>query len=274
MISYMKMFIKRYMLPLFGIALLQPLYQLLYRLSLVGMNMGPVGEIATSGEARLIKRLMNYAPTNAVIFDVGANVGEFSLRCNQFSPSGAIIYAFEPSPSTYGRLSDNVRSYEANNRIIPVQLGLSDQTREAILSVQAGFEGNASIHAREIPRLGTATVNEKIELTTLDAFCADKNINRVFFLKLDIEGEEFACLRGASRLLARQQIDYLQFEFGGCNIQSRIFLKDFWDLLAPSFVIYRVLQNELWHWKGYHELNEIFTTTNFLAVRRGLPCPD
>lgn len=267
-----KVAIKRYLLPLFAVSWLQPLYRLMHRISLVGMNIGPVGEVETSGEATLIRKLMALAPANAVICDVGANIGEFSIRCAQAAPAGATIYAFEPSPSTYQRLTDRLRAVPAGHRLAAVQVGLSDQIRETTISVPAGYEGGASIHTRVASHVETKT--EKIKLTTLDAFCAEKDVRHIFFLKLDIEGEEFACLRGASRLLASGQIDYLQFEFGGCDVQSRVFLKDFWDLLSPSFQLYRILQGSLWLWKGYHELDEIFTTTNFLAVRRTLPRPD
>lgn len=256
-----------------GIRLLQPCYRLLHRFSLVGMNMGPVGEIATSGEASLIPKLLRLAPPDAVICDVGANWGEFSIRCARHAPTGARIFAFEPSPTTVKRLQQEIDSSGNTGRIIAIPQGLSDRPRKAELSIATGYEGNASVHQRHQAHLEQMAQHELIHLITLDAFCYARNIERIFLLKVDIEGEEFACLRGAHDLLVGHKIDYLQFEFGGCNIQSRVFLKDFWDLLSADFRLYRILQNSLSPWTRYHELDEVFTTTNFLAVRRGLPQP-
>lgn len=273
MFFILKAFFKHYLFPFIAIPLLQPLYKLLHRIALVGMNMGPVGEIATSGEARLIRKLMSSAPTDAVICDVGANLGEFAIRCARCAERPVRIFAFEPSPGTFQRLLAELTDPVVQARIVPVQEGLSDQMREATILVTAGFEGNASLHTRHQPHLISTAQSEKIRLNTLDAFCRAHNLERIFFLKVDIEGEEFACLRGAEGLLREGRVDYLQFEFGGCNIQSRVFLKDFWDLLSPTFDLYRILQVGLCPWSRYHELNEVFTTTNFLAVRRGLPSP-
>jgi len=269
----MKRIIKRYVLPVLAIGPLQGFYRLLHRVALVGMNMGPVGEIETSGEAPLIRRLMRMAPSDAVVFDVGANTGEYSLRCARLLQATARVYAFEPSPSTFGRLGNSIAESRLQDRIVPVPEGLSDSIRSATLSLTQNYEGNASLHQRHQQHLNEHAQLETIHLNTLDAFCAERQIARIFLVKLDVEGEEFACLRGAARLLAEKRIDYVQFEFGGCNIQTRVFLKDFWDTLVPTFEIYRLLQNGLCPWEKYHELDEIFTTANFLAVKRGLPAP-
>ena len=267
---HIKSFIKRYLLPLIAINLFQPIYRLLHRLSLIGMNIGPVGEFATSGEARLVRKLMQLAPPNATIFDVGANRGEFSLACCPFLPESSRIFAFEPSPTIYLTLIDNLARAGLTDRVTAVQLGLSDHSGSASIFVNSGFEGCSSLHVRHLTECVEA---EPIKLTTLDEFCHNNAVTKLFLVKIDIEGEELACLRGACVFLSLQQVDYITFEFGGCDIQSRVFLKDFWDLLSPHYELFRILQNSVWPWQRYSELDEIFTTTNFLAVRRGLPIP-
>lgn len=269
----MKYFIKRYILPLIAVRPLQPAYRLLHRMALVGMNIGPVGEVATSGEARLARKIMRYAPAGAIIMDVGANFGEFALHCARYAPKEARIFAFEPSPTIYKKLEANIRNASFARCITPLPVGLSDQSREGTIFVKAGLEGNSSLHLRHQAHLHEASEVESICLTTLDEFCSERSLARVHFLKIDIEGEEFACLQGGKKLLAESRVDYLQFEFGGCDIQARVFLKDFWDLLSPGYDLYRILQNNLCPVTRYHELLEIFTTTNYLAVRRPLPAP-
>jgi len=62
-------------------------------------------------------------------------------------------------------------------------------------------------------------------------------------------------------------IDYIQFEFGGCDIDERIFFQDFWYILNKKYKIYRVLKNGLYPINKYREIYEVFLNTNYLAKR-------
>lgn len=273
--KHTKFFIKKFLLPLAGMKLFQPVYRAMHRASLAGMNIGPVGEIQTSGETALAKKLLQFAPNRSVIMDIGANVGEFCLFCAAQASGGkkSRIFAFEPSPSIHERLCANIRAARSCDQVTGIPLGLSSRSRNTHLYVTQGYEGNSSLYTRPLGHLTESAADEQIQLVTLDEFCSKHGVNHIFFVKIDIEGEEFACLQGAQNLISHDRIDYIQFEFGGCNIQSRVFLRDFWELLTPRYDLFRVLQRGLDPIPKYHELLEIFTTTNFLAVRRGERIP-
>lgn len=85
---------------------------------------------------------------------------------------------------------------------------------------------------------------------------------------MDIEGHELYALKGASTLLSEKRISNIQIEFGGCNIDSRTYFKDFWNLLHNDFNVYRVLQDGLWEITKYSERLECFVTSNFLFVKK------
>jgi Methyltransferase FkbM domain len=91
---------------------------------------------------------------------------------------------------------------------------------------------------------------------------------KIHLLKLDVEGSEIDILRGADELLENGGIDFLQFEFGGCNIDSRTYFRDFYDLLSPRFRIFRIVTDGLRAVDEYREIGEIFTTTNYLCELR------
>jgi len=69
-------------------------------------------------------------------------------------------------------------------------------------------------------------------------------------------------------MLRAGAIHWIQFEFGGCNIDSRTYFRDFFDLLNPQYDVYRLLRNGLFPIRSYHETQEVFTTTNFIAILR------
>lgn len=73
-------------------------------------------------------------------------------------------------------------------------------------------------------------------------------------------------LKGAKDLIGKNSIDFIQFEFGGANIDSRTYFQDFYYLLTPYYKIYRILKDGLIAIDAYKEIYEIFLTTNFLAI--------
>ena len=103
-------------------------------------------------------------------------------------------------------------------------------------------------------------------MESLDNFCAQHDINFIDFLKLDVEGNELKVLQGAEKMVTGKKIKYIQFEFGGTDIDARIYFKDFYTLLSPNYKLYRILKNGIRSINKYKETEEIFTTTNFLAI--------
>jgi hypothetical protein len=130
----------------------------------------------------------------------------------------------------------------------------------------------ASLYQRDLAAQGRALNQvEEVELTTLDDFCAAHRIEQIDYLKLDVEGHELSVLRGAQRLLASDAIQLIQFEFGGCAVDARIYFRDLYSLLQERYRLYRILQAGLAHLPHYSERQEVFVTTNFLAIARRWP---
>ena len=70
---------------------------------------------------------------------------------------------------------------------------------------------------------------------------------------------------GAKHLLEKRKINYIQFEFGEHNLVSRVFFRDFFDLLNDCYDIYRVLPRGLRKIKKYTTDLEVFDTIIYLA---------
>jgi hypothetical protein len=85
---------------------------------------------------------------------------------------------------------------------------------------------------------------------------------------MDVEGNELKVLNGSKGMLNEGKIDFIQFEFGGCNIDSRTYFQDFFYLLKERYRIYRIIGDGLYEIRQYREQFEIFTTTNFFAERK------
>lgn len=254
-------------------ARLQPLWSRLHTLAVFAMNYGGGGLIETSGEEWVLANVVGPAcrrVQDPVVFDVGANNGDYSLMARRLVPS-AEVYAFEPSAQVFEQLTRNVAHV---GRVKPFNLGLSDEEKTVELYSYTVEGAEVSLISSIDRRLPTQVVNvevsasERVSVQTLDRFCEEQGVGRIDFLKLDVEGHELAVLRGARRMLSEGRVSMLQFEFGPANIYSRTYFYDFWSLLSDSYDIHRIVPNGLAPIAYYGEHREIFLTTNYLAVRR------
>jgi hypothetical protein len=109
------------------------------------------------------------------------------------------------------------------------------------------------------------------EIVSLDDFCSDEGIDRIDFLKIDMEGLELEVLRGATRMLKEQRFGIIQFEFGECDIFSRVFLRDFYQFLV-GYRFARLCSQGLLDLGPYRHENEIFRNQNIVVVPDALKC--
>ena len=88
-------------------------------------------------------------------------------------------------------------------------------------------------------------------------------------LKIDTEGYESEVLKGASRMISNELIDIIQLEFNEMNVISKVFLKDFYNML-PGYNFFRLDSNRLIALNNYNPANEIFLFQNIVAVKQNL----
>jgi FkbM family methyltransferase len=133
-----------------------------------------------------------------VFYDVGANVGFFSLLAARLVGHAGRVVAFEPAFDNVAVLGDNVRRNRAGNILISTQA--ASRTTGVELLWLADFAGGHSL-----VRSGDA--NERwaslVETSSLDDFAARGGTAPPDVVKIDVEGAEIAVLEGMSSMLAR-----------------------------------------------------------------------
>lgn len=243
---------------------LQPFWGFVSLGALAIQGIGTGSSIGLSGERKYLQRLKQRVQ-NSVCIDAGGHHGEYAALLTE--TFGQVpIHIFEPSRTNQKILRERFR--DCSNVVVNPE-GLSDRCDEVTLFSTDPGSAIGSLYARRLDHFGeTMTATEGITTTTLDVYCEKANIKKIGLLKLDIEGHELAALHGAEGLLAKRQISVIQFEFGGCNIDSRTFFQDFWYLLAArGFLMHRLLPSgQLHRIAGYKEIHEQFRTTNFVAL--------
>ena len=145
----------------------------------------------------------DYSKRSQVIFDVGANLGIYSLTSAAISPE-ARLFAFEPTPAIAAHLR---RTLEDNhlNRINVVEKAVARTSGTAVLNLLgAKIEGNEGMNF--VTQKAVAADSITIETVSLDDFCQLQGIDQIDLLKIDIQGNEAEALRGAERMLSEGRI--------------------------------------------------------------------
>lgn len=136
---------------------------------------------------------------NAVVLDVGANVGAWTVPFARRLGSGGHVFAFEPVPANRERLERAVSQNElANVTILPFALGDADATVDMWL--RSSVTGAASGTAALVPA-GAGHVTTTMR--PMDAWVEQAALDHLDFVKLDVEGAELMVLAGAEQTVAR-----------------------------------------------------------------------
>ena len=238
--------------------------KLLLRLSLGGLGVLNYKTSVVSGEQAFLKKYLHNK--NGTLIDAGANCGNYTKEAVKINPA-IRVYAFEPHPKTYYKLRDNLAGYQ---NIFLINKGLSSVS--GVLKLYDYPDKDGSSHASlfedvitEIHGSASAIAHE-VELTTIDEFVDIEEITEIILLKIDTEGNELEVLKGGVNTLSAGKIKAIHFEFNEMNIASRVFFKDFWNMLE-RYRFYRLLPNGMLEIKNYNPLScEIFAYQNIVAI--------
>jgi FkbM family methyltransferase len=177
----------------------------------------------------------------------------------------------EPAPTLNTRLTDFADHYP---EVVfePVAVGAEPGLLELYFDQEGS--GLASLYQRDVSHVGVEmSQSVRVPIDTLDSIASKYALETIDYLKLDLEGHELEALKGANRLLEEKRIRVITFEFGGCNIDSRTYVKDFWSLLVKQygFTFYRLAPGRrLIILERYSESLERFNWQNILACAPGV----
>jgi FkbM family methyltransferase len=190
--------------------------------------------VAGNFQAHVTKSGLVSIPADAVIFDVGANLGSMTLAFAQQAPRGRVV-AFEPTHTGFARLRENLAlNPDLAVRVTPVQAFLSDRSAERHgLSACSSWKLDGSGADPHPLHGGSVQAADGVPAFSLDDFCRDRGVDRLDLLKIDTDGHELAVLRGAHATLGRLRPPVI-FEIGLYLLEERgVRVEEYFDLLDP-----------------------------------------
>lgn len=224
-------------------------------------------QIESDGEAGVIR---NYIEPDQIIFDIGGGVGEWTKTVLD-THSGPQVHVFEPLINLYPQLIENLSTAITDNQVIlnSVAVGAAETAQK--FYYYANHPNFSTLHRSREETEAYFEIGTPEELTvlttTLDEYCQRKNIKRIHFAKITVEGAELDVLKGAEKLLAKGKIDYLQFEYSGAYLESNISIQYVTAYLRHyQYLIFKILPTGLEFKPQFVPEDEDFCYANYLAV--------
>lgn len=151
---------------------------------------------------------VSIARRSKTLFDVGANVGLFSLL-GAATNTSIKVHAFEPTPTAANTLDANIQ-LNGFGSVVLNRVAVGKASGVLYLHEFSGADGsNGGMNFTTEEALGAAG---QVPVVSLDDYCRDKGINHIDALKVDVEGAEYDVFAGSAHLLRYALVDYVLFE--------------------------------------------------------------
>jgi FkbM family methyltransferase len=150
---------------------------------------------------------------NFTMIDVGANIGAYTILMSQHvKASNVNVHLFEPNPRLQATLEENITRLELANASVNAYVNpyaVGEKETSLPLKINDTHTGLATLgHASE-----EVTETIEVKVIPLDQYCKEKNLQRLDFLKIDVECFEPSVLQGARQTLSDLK-PLLYFEYG------------------------------------------------------------
>ena len=193
------------------------------------------------------------------IFDVGANIGEWSNMTRQYQPN-ANIHMFEIVPDTYHKMINNI---EIDSKMYPNSFGLLDGAGRVPMKHKTTYDSLSTI-------VTDLRLDDSISITGLsftgDQYVESRNIQRIDYLKIDTEGAEGKVFKGFENTLKEGKVGIIQFEYSFVCILTKWMLIDSYKFLEPLGFKLGLLKQDHINFHDYTLIDENFKGPEYIAV--------
>lgn len=165
------------------------------------------------------------------ILDIGSNIGAFSfLLIAQIRPSHSSIHLFEPNPNLIPTLKENmkrIQNWQSNLTYSISEKGLGDSVGELRFNIKPNFSGSSSIVEKT-----DNSIEIVIDVTTLDDYAKSVKLDKVDFIKIDVESFEPAVFKGGMKIIRRDKpVLYFECSRNWYVHFSEDYIKEIFDTL-------------------------------------------
>ena len=213
-----------------------------------------------NGELELISRISKVSNERSIVFDVGANVGDYSQALLDLNYQGQ-IHLFEIDSYLSNLLATK---FQKQPKLIVNNFGLSNFEEQRQFRIFIKHRGANSL--LNVDHKHLETIESTALLVTGDSYCKLNSVKRILLLKLDIEGWERFALQGLNQILIENRVDVVSWEYGYVTADSGWTTRNFYDYFESLGYVCGVLRKngvDFGSWN--YGLNDWKSGPNFIA---------
>lgn len=183
-------------------------------------------------EPKTVAVLNKYVKQGMTVLDIGANIGCHTLRLAKLVGQDGKVIAFEPMAGASAKLKRNLELNNFSNVTLE-RIALSNENRESqVVHFYASWPLNSDSCDELHPVHGGRLMENMADLVTLDNYVQRKGIEKIDFIKLDVDGYEYKVIRGGINSIEKFK-PIMIVEFGKYTLmECGDSLEDLIDLLA------------------------------------------
>lgn len=231
-------------------------------------------DMRSNGELVMQRRLLQLVASRSektIVFDVGANIGDWTISLLQATMKAELIdrveiRAFEPVPSTFDTLTSRISKHVGSEHVLLVRQALSSERGEREMHIVGNNAGTNSLHgstqSSNLPTISVLT-------NTVDTYCKDESIETIHYLKCDTEGHDVEVMTGAMAMLNEGRVMVFQFEYNHRWVDSRHYLKDAFELVEKrDYIVGKITPSGVEIYSAWHPELERFIEGNYLFLHK------
>ena len=139
------------------------------------------------------------------VIDIGAHIGRYTITSSKQVGAGGKVVAIEADPDNFEILKKNIALNKLTN-VLPLNYAVfSTRTRMKLYEQSASAKYNSIMLNRAAKTRNYVEVNAD----TLDSILKLNGVNRVNWIKIDVEGAEFEVLKGSTKTLSGENMSLL-----------------------------------------------------------------
>ncbi|WP_284199310.1 FkbM family methyltransferase [Alicyclobacillus sacchari] len=194
--------------------------------------------LATHGvfEVQLTKYLIDTVKPGNVVFDIGANIGYFTVLMGLLVQRNGRVVAYEPSPAIFNFLQDNIFINYTNEQTTVVNAAVHDHVGTIALFQTSKFTGNSSVFEPDTQYFSYFRSDEEVTRISIACEPLDKHLHsfeKIDLIKIDVEGAELHVFEGMTDLFHAKKVARVVFEFNKMRIGEQ------WHRLLDKLLYYR-----------------------------------
>ena len=216
----------------------------------------------TNGEYWLLGEFVRLSKGSLVLFDVGANKGDWTLQALEIATrrnSRISVYAFEPCSGTRALLTQRISSYGG----VSIS-GNALSSSEGEVCFYSNENGAGTNSLSEI----SGNQRELVKVTTLDLLLSKYGIGAIDMLKVDTEGFDFEVLKGGECALKAGLIELVQFEYNWRWLINHVALRDVIEFIKDKpYRLGKLMGDAIEIFDEWHFEMDRYFESNYVLIR-------